>query len=100
MGKGMNESIKMKTALKLILFFLGVSLPCIAFAGLVGIAAPGAFFSSEVILSVFAVVGLALVSVNDYTYRRPTVQISSAPVCPVVTFHPAGGHRGGMDIAA
>lgn len=95
----------MKTSLKFILFLLGASFPCIAFAGLVGLSAPAAFFSSEVVLSVFAAAGLLLIGLNDYTYRRIAFRTSPARVCPVVAFNPdqssrACDHRRGVCIAA
>lgn len=90
----------MKTTLKFVLFILGASLPCIAFAGLVGIVAPAAFFGSEIVLSIFAAAGLVLIGLNDYTYRRPALQIPAAPACPVIEFRPRGDHRGSMGLAA
>jgi hypothetical protein len=78
----------MKTSLKLILFLLGASLPCIAFAGLVGLYSPAAFFSSEIVLSVFSATGLLLIGLNDYTYRRIALRTSPARVCPVIPFGP------------
>jgi hypothetical protein len=60
----------MKTTLKILMFILGASIPCVAFASLVGVAATTAFFSGEVIFSLFAIAGLALIGLNDYS-RRP-----------------------------
>jgi hypothetical protein len=78
----------MKTSLKLILLFLGASLPCIAFAGLVGLPAATTFFSGEVAFSVFAAVGLMLTGLNDYTYRRTAIRAGSVRACPVIAFRP------------
>lgn len=95
----------MKTSLKLVLFLLGASFPCIALAGLVGLSTPAVFFSSEVVLSVFAATGLLLIGLNDYTYRRIAFRTSPARVCPVVAFSldqssRAHGHRREACIAA
>lgn len=100
-----NESSTMKTTLKLLMLLLGASFPCIAFAGLVGLSTSAAFFSSEVVLSVFAAAGLLLIGLNDYTYRRIAFRTSPARVCPVVAFGPdqssrAHGHRREACIAA
>ncbi|HUL55200.1 MAG TPA: hypothetical protein VLT83_17485 [Opitutaceae bacterium] len=60
----------MKTTLKILMLVLGASIPCVAFAGLIGVAAPAAFFSGEVVFSLFAIAGLAFIGLNDYS-RRP-----------------------------
>jgi hypothetical protein len=60
----------MKTTLKILMLILGASIPCVAFASFVGVAPTAAFFSGEVIFSIFAVAGLALIGLNDYS-RRP-----------------------------
>ncbi|HUL52614.1 MAG TPA: hypothetical protein VLT83_04290 [Opitutaceae bacterium] len=90
----------MKTTLKLALLVLGAALPCIAFAGLVGLSATTTFFSGEVVFSIFAAAGLALISLNDYTYRRTAIETSSVRACPVIPFSPARGHREGVNLAA
>jgi hypothetical protein len=59
----------MKTTLKLLMLLLGISYPCVMFAGLIGIAAPSAFFSGEVAFLLFAIIGLMLVGFTDYSCR-------------------------------
>ena len=78
----------MKTTLKLLMLLLGVSYPCVMFAGLIGIASPSAFFSGEVAFLLFAVIGLMLVVFTDYS-RRPIIVHSAAKASPVVVFGPA-----------
>jgi hypothetical protein len=55
------------------------------FAGLIGIAAPSAFFSGEVAFLLFAVIGLMLVGFTDYS-RRPIIIHAAAKACPVSAF--------------
>jgi hypothetical protein len=62
----------MKTTLKFLMLLFGISYPCVMFAGLIGIAAPSAFFSGEVAFLLFAVIGLMLVGFTD-TSRRPII---------------------------
>lgn len=52
------------------MLILGASIPCVAFAALVGFVPNAAIFSSEVIFSLFAIAGLVLTGLNDYS-RRP-----------------------------
>ncbi|MFA5058111.1 MAG: hypothetical protein WC485_08360 [Opitutaceae bacterium] len=78
----------MKTALKVIMLLLGAFYPGIAFAGLVGIASPAAFFNSEVAFSFFAVAGLLLIGLHDYTYRRVPLRVPGAKPCAVVPIGP------------
>jgi hypothetical protein len=79
----------MKTTLKLLMLLLGVSYPCIMFAGLIGIASPSAFFSGEVAFLLFAVIGLMLVGFTDYSRRPIIVHSAAAKACPVVALSPA-----------
>jgi hypothetical protein len=67
----------MKTTLKILMLVLGVTYPCVAFAGLIGIASPSAFFSGEVVFSLFAIVGLLLIGLTDYS-RPITVRSAAA----------------------
>jgi hypothetical protein len=60
----------MKTTLKILMLVLSVAFPSVAFASLAGIASPAAFFSGDVVFSLFAIAGLALISLSDYR-RRP-----------------------------
>jgi hypothetical protein len=82
----------MKTTLKLLMLLLGVSYPCVMFAGLIGIASPSAFFSGEVAFSLFAIVGLMLVGFNDYC-RRPIIVHSAAAKAEPVVAVGAGRHN-------
>jgi hypothetical protein len=81
----------MKTALKFILLLLGAAFAGAAFVGLLGFFSSAAFVSSEIAFSLFAVVGLLLIGVNDYSRPRPIVlRRASLSPCPVMTFKPAG----------
>ena len=57
----------MKTTLKILMLILGAGIPFVAFASLVGVAPIASFFSGEVIFSLFAIAGLALTGLNDYS---------------------------------
>ena len=59
-----------KTILRALMLLFVAGYPCVMFAGLVGLASPSAFLSGEVVFSLFAVVGLALIGLTDYS-RRP-----------------------------
>ena len=67
----------MKTTLKILMLVLGAAFPSVAFAGLLGLASSDAFGSGEVYFSLFAIVGLALISLNDYSRRPLPVRVAT-----------------------
>ncbi|HUJ42686.1 MAG TPA: hypothetical protein VLW52_03655 [Opitutaceae bacterium] len=73
----------MKTTLKILMLVLGTAFPSVAFAALIGIASPAAFFSGEVLFSLFAIAGLALISLNDYSRRPLPVPVAATNAVPV-----------------
>jgi hypothetical protein len=75
----------MKTTLKILMLLLAASFPCVAFAGLLGIAPPAAFYSGEIVFSLFAIAGLALIGLNDYSRRPIPVHTAATKAAPVVT---------------
>jgi hypothetical protein len=81
----------MKTTLKFLLFLLGAAYPCAAFAGIIGLHTPAAFFSSEVAFMLYAAIGLLLIGGNDHGRPR-FITVRKAPVdlCPIEAFKPAG----------
>jgi hypothetical protein len=81
----------MKTTLKFLLLLLGAAYPCVAFAGLIGLHTPAAFFSSEVAFMLYAAMGLLLIGGNDHGRPRLIV-VRKAPValCPIEAFKPGG----------
>lgn len=85
-----KESRTMKTTLKILMLLLAASYPCVAFAGLVGLASPTVFFSGEVVFSLFAIAGLALIGLNDYSRRPLPVHTAATKVAPVMA---AGSSR-------
>jgi hypothetical protein len=89
--QGNNESSLMKTTLKFLLLLLGAAYPCAAFAGLIGLHTPAAFFSSEVAFMLYADIGLLLIGGNDHGHPR-FITVRKAPVdlCPIEAFKPAG----------
>lgn len=74
--------MKMKTTLKLVMLILGAGFSCVAFASLVGLISPAAFVSSDDAVSLFAVLGLMLIGINDYS-RPNTVHYATVKSCPV-----------------
>ena len=70
---------------------LGATFPSLAFAGLIGIAPPAAFFGGEIAFSLFAIVGLAFTSLNDYSRRPLPVRVATTNAVPAAA--PSSGRR-------
>ncbi|HUL54431.1 MAG TPA: hypothetical protein VLT83_13585 [Opitutaceae bacterium] len=72
----------MKATLKILMLVLGAAFPLAAFAGMIGLASPAAFLSSELMFSLFAIVGLAAIGLNDYSRRPLTVRVAAKNIVP------------------
>jgi hypothetical protein len=75
----------MKTTLKILMLVLGAAFSSAAFAGLLGLASAAAFGSGEVYFSFFAIAGLALISLNDYSRRPLPVRVATTNTVPAAT---------------
>jgi len=69
----------MKTSLKFIALLVAASYPVAAFAQFVGATIPAAV-NAQNVASVFTVVLVGLMLLKDYSPRRPSLAITTAPV--------------------
>jgi hypothetical protein len=72
-----NESINMKTMLKITTLLLTATGPCAAIAVFAGLAEPAAF-NSDIVLPLFAIAGLQLTALADHG-RRQGIDLHAAP---------------------
>jgi hypothetical protein len=72
-----NESINMKTTLKITTLLLTATVPCAAVAVFAGLADPAAF-NSDIVLPLFAIAGLQLTALAD-DGRRHGIDLPAAP---------------------
>ncbi len=72
-----NESINMKTMLKITSLLLTATGPCAAIAVFAGLAEPAAF-NSDIVLPLFAIAGLQLTALADHG-RRQGIDLHTAP---------------------
>lgn len=77
MRRGNNESLNMKTTLKITTLLLAAALPCAALAAIAGFAEPAAF-NRDLVFPLCAIAGLQLMVMTDGR-RRPTIDLSATP---------------------
>ncbi len=94
----------MKNQIKLLALVLAAGLPCVAFAQVAGANLPTSF-NTESVFGAFAIVGIVLGAVSDYSRKfqplpltsSSTRSVSAAPT--LVVHQPAYGLRRGSEVA-
>ena len=71
-----------------------------AFAGVTGLAPMSAFFTSDVAMMLYSMVGVLLVSFNDYSHRRPITLRAPVVTMPPTVAARRSGHYVSCDLAA